>query len=76
MRGIVRGGFLNAGWHIDVDELGTPLGVESSARVAHPEGRIIVGVRHPNTLLEVGGQRHRNLVPEYKVCYLKEALAR
>ncbi|SFU59472.1 Protein of unknown function [Alicyclobacillus macrosporangiidus] len=72
VHGSVRGGFLTARRLIDIQELGTPFGTESSAKVENPSGRIRIRIRHPNTLLQVGDTRHRNLVVEYNTVLLEE----
>lgn len=65
-RGTVRGGFLVAEKSIRIGELGTPAGIESSVKVCNPAGKIGIKTRHPNTLLQVGNQRSRNQVTEYR----------
>ncbi len=72
VRGSVRGGFLAAKHMIDIHELGTPFGTETSAKVEHPSGRIRIRIRHPNTLLQVGRTRDRNLVVEYNTVLQEE----
>jgi hypothetical protein len=72
VRGSIRGGFLVARNRIEIHELGTPSGTESSAKVDNPSGRIRVRIRHPNTLLQVGRTRDRNLVAEYNVVLREE----
>ncbi|MCL6549062.1 MAG: FapA family protein, partial [Alicyclobacillus sp.] len=65
--GMVRGGFLVAERSARISELGSPAGVETSVRVTRRSGYIAVGLRYANTLLEVGGRRHRNLSTERNV---------
>ncbi|MDQ0190695.1 DUF342 domain-containing protein [Alicyclobacillus cycloheptanicus] len=69
VKGSVRGGFLTAQNAVRVDELGTPLGTESSVQVKNVRGVIGIGVRHPNTLLQVGRSRHRNAQTQHNVVY-------
>jgi hypothetical protein len=52
---------------IEIHELGTSVGTESSVKVENPSGRIRVRIRHPDTLLQVGCNRHRNTAAEYNV---------
>lgn len=73
VRGSVRGGFLVARTRIRINQLGTPSGTESSVRVLDDSGRIIIRDRYPNTVLQVGGRRHRNFDPEHFVVYRGEA---
>lgn len=72
IRGSVRGGFLVAKNLIQVNELGTSTGIESSAKVENPSGRIEVRLRHPNTLLQVGHTRHRNSTVEHNAVVWEE----
>jgi septum formation inhibitor MinC len=67
VRGLVRGGFLTAERSVRIHELGTPFGTESSVRVKQPGGVISIDIRHPNTLLEINGNRKRNGETEYHV---------
>lgn len=69
VRGSMRGGFSVAQKSARVYELGTPAGVECSIRVRGRDGKVVVGVRHPNTLMEVFGRRDRNLIMEQNVQY-------
>ncbi|QSO48610.1 FapA family protein [Alicyclobacillus mengziensis] len=65
VKGTVRGGFLVAENTVRIHELGTPSGTETSVKVLNTSGRIGIRIRHPNTLLQVGTNRDRNLVEEY-----------
>lgn len=67
VQGIVRGGMLTAGQSVDVHELGSPSGTDSTVKVLSPSGKIAVQVRHPNTLLQVDNLRQRNFEIEYHV---------
>ncbi|MCL6593314.1 MAG: FapA family protein [Alicyclobacillus sp.] len=75
VKGSVRGGFLMAEEGVHVRELGTPFGTETSVKVTNPEGRVVIGIRHPNTLVQVGDHRERNLTTEYEVRYKGETYA-
>ncbi|CAB3395734.1 FapA family protein [Kyrpidia spormannii] len=72
IRGSMRGGFLVAQNLIDIEEMGTPFGIESSAKVDNPSGRIRIRLRHPNTVLQVGHTRDRNLAVEYNTVLWEE----
>lgn len=60
IRGAAKGGFLTARKAICVDELGSVYAVETSLRVLDEDGVIRIRIRHPNTLVDVGGWRDRN----------------
>ncbi|MCF8568134.1 FapA family protein [Alicyclobacillus tolerans] len=73
VKGNVRGGFLTAKRFIEIYEFGTPFGTETSAKVLDESGRIFIKRRHPNTLIEVGLYRNRNLLNETNVNFLGRA---
>ncbi|MCL6445152.1 MAG: FapA family protein, partial [Alicyclobacillus sp.] len=64
VRRTVRGGFLVAKNSVHVDELGTPSGTETSVKVLSPSGKVRIRMRHPNTLIQVGERRDRNIEAE------------
>jgi uncharacterized protein len=67
VNGFVRGGSISAETGVKVQELGSTLGVETHVSVLDPSGHIDIRLRHPNTLLEIGGVRHRNDDMEHAV---------
>ncbi|QQE79955.1 FapA family protein [Alicyclobacillus sp. SO9] len=67
--GFARGGGLKAVDAISVRELGSPSGTETRASVTSRSGIIQVETRHPNTLLEVGGNVNRNLTQESHITF-------
>ncbi|MCY0874893.1 MAG: FapA family protein [Firmicutes bacterium] len=64
VRGSVRGGSLVAQNLIRARELGTVSGARTTARVLHPNGKIALSVRHPNTLLQVGDHSTLSEIPQ------------
>jgi len=67
VEGFARGGFMSAEHRIRAGEAGTPLGVETSFRVASADGTIDLAARHPNTLMAIAHRRDRNLVTQRQV---------
>jgi len=60
VKGYARGGLLFAQDSVSVAELGAPSAAETKVVVKSRAGLIHAGVRHPNTLLDVGGRLDRN----------------
>jgi len=65
----VRGGALRAQHSIRAHEVGTSLGVETGMHVRDAQGYIAIEIRHPGTLLDVGGKREKNLGLQTNVRY-------
>ena len=66
---ILRGGFVVAKKSVNVNELGTPSGVETCVRVEDPNGFIRVKLNHVNALLDVNGYRLRTHHTKQDVLY-------
>ncbi|MCL6636452.1 MAG: FapA family protein [Alicyclobacillus sp.] len=69
VRGAVRGGKVVAGRAVVLGELGSAAGSPTEVRVQQAEGWIVVGLRHPNTVLEVAGRYDRTWTAERNVCF-------
>ena len=67
VRSVVRGGFIVAGKSCYLGEFGTSSAVETSVQVTDPRGFVKAKMAHPNTLIQIGDQRHHFYVMERKV---------
>ncbi len=67
IKGYVRGGFVIAKQSLHIAETGCVTGTETSIKVSNSSGWASIGLRHPHTLLEVGGHRTYNDQPERNV---------
>lgn len=70
IRGNLRGGFAVAQKSAYIGEFGGIQNTESSVRVTNPDGFISIRVRHPNTLMEIAGQRDRCYEVEQDVHFI------
>lgn len=67
VQGYVRGGFVIAKQSLCIAETGSVTGMETSLKVFNSDGSASIGLRHPHTLLEVGGHRTYNDQPERNI---------
>lgn len=68
--GNVRGGIVIASSAVSIGVLGSRNETETSVRVREEHGTVFVKVRHPNTLIDVGGRYNRNLVVEENIRFI------
>lgn len=69
IKGSIRGGFVIAKHTVRAYELGTRSATETAVKVLDNSGLIAIKIRHPNTVLQIGNQRNRNLEEEHNVSY-------